>query len=75
MHEFIHKRCLHKVTFQKDLVTAGYFAACLNCDEDLYRFETMRVAIPTTKLIVTMLSIQTLTVVVFLWAMFYFKVW
>lgn len=33
-------RCKCEVTFDKELVSDGYYCACLNHDEDLYKFET-----------------------------------
>ena len=33
-----HTRCGETISF--DEVTAGYYAQCPNCDEDLYSFET-----------------------------------
>ena len=33
------KRCDSEVTTDKEYVTDGYFAACLECDQDLFSFE------------------------------------
>lgn len=35
-------RCNKPVTKSKKFVSQGYFAACLRCDEDLYKFETKK---------------------------------
>jgi hypothetical protein len=61
---FVHRSCLHKVTFQKDLVTAGYFAACLNCDVDLYRFECSRVDLLTKRQALFLAVVQSVAVLV-----------
>ena len=31
--------CGQKVIHNKNLVVKGYFATCINCDEDFYKFE------------------------------------
>ena len=36
-------KCESKLTTDPDKVSEGYAAACLNCDEDMYDFEIIKV--------------------------------
>lgn len=36
---YICPKCLGKLSYKKINVSPGYFAACLNCDEDFYKME------------------------------------
>ena len=47
---FYHRRCHDQVSFDQREITAGYWAVCPTCDEDLDRFETYEIKQGVNKL-------------------------